>query len=52
MDERDSHVGKLSITFHWLLPIPQYFHSRIKELNCVYLYLCDLDRCNPLFLVL
>jgi hypothetical protein len=39
--ERDSHVDKLLITLHRLLPIPRAWYFKIKELTCVDFYLCD-----------
>jgi hypothetical protein len=50
--ERNSHVHKTMITLHGLLTIPQAFYSRIKELNCMDLYLCEFDRCDTLVLIL
>jgi hypothetical protein len=50
--ERDSHVDRLLMALHGLLPIPQDLYSRIKELTCANFYLCDFDRCDPLVLIL
>jgi hypothetical protein len=36
--ERDSHVDRLLMALHGLLPIPRDFHSKIKELTFVDLY--------------
>jgi hypothetical protein len=50
--ERDSHVDRLLMALDRLLPIPQAWYSKIKELTCGDFYLHDLDRCHPLVLIL
>jgi hypothetical protein len=50
--ERVSHVHRMMITLHELLPIPQAFHSRIEELTSMVLYICDFDKCDTLVLIL
>jgi hypothetical protein len=50
--KRDSHVDRLLMAFHGLLPIPRAWYSKIKELTCADFYLCDFDRRDPLVLIL
>jgi hypothetical protein len=42
----------MMMTLHGLLPIPQALYSKIEELTCMDLYLCDFDRCDTLVLIL
>jgi hypothetical protein len=49
--ERDSHVHRLLIALHGLLPIPQAWYFKM-DVTCANFYLCDFDRCDSLVLVL
>jgi hypothetical protein len=50
--ERDSHVHKLLVALHGMLPILQVWYFKIDELTCTNFYLCDFDRYNPLVFLL
>lgn len=46
--ERDSHVHRMMMTLYGLLLIPRDLYSRIEELTCMNLYLCDFGRHDTL----
>jgi len=50
--EKDSHVHRMMMILHGLLPIPRALYSKIEEMTCMELYLCDFNRCNTLVLIL